>query len=173
MDFDRAFDVVIGHEGSYSRHPDDPGGETMWGITRRVAMQEGYQGDMRYLSRDTAKAIYLRRYWQALQADSLPDALRLPLFDAAVNSGATQAVKWLQRCVDVVDDGVIGPMTLQAAQRCNAVRVAAAMQGMRLDFMTSLPTWGMFSRGWSRRIAANLMLLVQAPSEPAQPSSRA
>lgn len=161
MNFDQAFDIVIGHEGAYSRHPDDPGRETMWGITRKVAFQEGYQGDMRYLPRDTAKGIYLRRYWQAVQADSLPAAMRLPLFDAAVNSGTTQAVKWLQRCVDVVDDGVIGPMTLQAAQRANAVRVAAAMQGMRLDFMTSLPTWGAFGRGWARRIAANLQLMTE------------
>ena len=28
MDFDTAFHHLLGHEGSYSNHPDDPGGET-------------------------------------------------------------------------------------------------------------------------------------------------
>lgn len=156
MNFDEAFDLLLGHEGTYSRHPDDPGGETMWGITRRVAMQEGYVGEMRLLPRDTAKAIYRRRYWGALNTDALPAGIRFTLFDAAVNSGTAQAVKWLQRAVDVVDDGILGPMTLQAAQRANPLKVAVAMTAERLDFMTSLPIWAQFGRGWARRIASNL-----------------
>jgi lysozyme family protein len=160
MDFDRALDLLLGHEGTYSRHPDDPGGETMWGITRKVALQEGYSGDMHILPRDTAKGIYRRRYWDAIKADSLPADLRFSLFDAAVNSGITQAVKWLQRAVDVVDDGALGPLTIQAAQRANGLRTAVALNALRLDFMTSLPTWGAFGRGWARRIATNLQVIV-------------
>jgi lysozyme family protein len=157
VNFDAAFDKLIGHEGGYSRHPDDPGGETMWGVTRRVAMQEGYAGDMHVMPREFAKQVYQRRYWDAVKADSLPDAIRFPLFDAAVNSGVSQAVKWLQRAVGVVDDGVLGPMTLQAAQRADGCKVAVTMTALRLDFMTSLPTWGAFGRGWARRVASNLM----------------
>jgi lysozyme family protein len=160
MDFDRALDLLLGHEGTYSRHPDDPGGETMWGITRKVALQEGYSGDMHILPRDTAKGIYRRRYWDAIKADSLPADLRFSLFDAAVNSGIAQAVKWLQRAVDVVDDGVLGPLTIQAAQRANGLRTAVALNALRLDFMTSLPTWGAFGRGWARRIATNLQVIA-------------
>lgn len=156
MTFDEAFDMLLGHEGGYSRHPEDPGGETMWGVTRKVALQEGYTGDMHVLPRDTAKAIYRRRYWDAVKADSLPDAVRLSVFDAAVNSGVSQAVKWLQRAVDVADDGVLGPMTIQAVQRANGLRTAMNVNALRLDFMTSLPTWGAFGRGWARRIADNL-----------------
>jgi len=161
MDFDTAFDMLIGFEGAYSRHPDDPGGETMFGVTRRVAMQEGYAGDMHVMPREFAKQVYQRRYWDAVKAESLPEALRFTVFDAAVNSGVSQAVKWLQRAVDVADDGVLGPMTLQAAQRANGLRTAVQMNALRLDFMTSLPTWGAFSRGWCRRIAANLQEAVK------------
>ena len=159
MNFDQAFDALLGHEGGYSRHPDDPGGETMWGVTRKVAVQEGYSGEMRLLPRDTAKAIYRRRYWDAVKAEELPEVLRFTLFDAAVNSGVTQAVKWLQRALDVGEDGVIGPMTLQAAQKV-PMEVAVRITGFRLDFMTSLPTWGAFGRGWARRIASNLQRLA-------------
>jgi len=160
MNFDQAFDALLGHEGGYSRHPDDPGGETMWGVTRRVAVQEGYVGDMHVMPREFAKQVYRRRYWDVMKADSLPEALRFAVFDAAVNSGLTQAVKWLQRAVDVADDGVLGPMTLQAAQRANGSRTAVLINALRLDFMTSLPTWGAFGRGWARRIAANLQVLA-------------
>lgn len=37
MDFDTAFHKLLGHEGAYVNHPNDPGGETMWGVTARDA----------------------------------------------------------------------------------------------------------------------------------------
>jgi lysozyme family protein len=156
VNFDTAFDMLLGHEGGYSRHPSDNGGETMWGITRRVAVQEGYVGDMHIMPREFAKEIYRRKYWEAVKADSLPADLRFTMFDSAVNSGVAQAVKWLQLAVDVADDGVLGPMTLQAAQRANGLRTAVTVNALRLDFMTSLPTWGAFGKGWARRVASNL-----------------
>lgn len=160
MTFDQAFDRLLGHEGGYSRHPSDPGGETMWGVTHKVALQEGYVGDMHIMPRDFAKKVYRKRYWDAVQADELPGVLRYTVFDAAVNSGVKQAVQWLQRALDVGDDGVIGPMTLKAAQGGFPMEVAVKMNADRLDFMTSLPTWGAFGRGWARRMAANFRELA-------------
>ena len=156
MNFDQAFDRLLGHEGEYANDSRDPGGETMWGVTRRVALQEGYTGEMRVLPRDTAKAIYRRRYWDAIHGDEMPDALRYALFDAAVNSGVKQATQWLQRAMNVGDDGLLGPLTLEAAKRANGKDLAVKLTAERLDFMTSLPTWSAFGRGWARRIAANL-----------------
>lgn len=158
MNFDEAFDRLIGHEGGYANHPSDPGGETMWGVTARVARANGYQGDMRALPRDLAKAIYRKVYWLAVKADQLPERVRFDVFDAAVNSGTTQAAKWLQRAVGVTDDGSIGPATLTAANATDAM-LAARFNGQRLQFMTDLPTWGSFGKGWARRIASNLMNL--------------
>ena len=159
MNFDDAFDRLLGHEGGYSFSPSDPGGETMYGVTANVARANGYAGRMRDLPRDKAKEIYRAKYWDAVQADKLPAALRFDVFDAAVNSGPSQAVKWLQRVAGVSDDGVLGPMTLGAVGKMNGYAAAAAYNGTRLDFMTNLPTWGAFSRGWARRIASNLQAL--------------
>jgi len=159
MTFDEAFDRLIGHEGGYANSPSDPGGETMWGVTAKVAYANGYTGRMRDLPRDTAKAIYRKQYWDSVKAEQLPLGLRFDVFDAAVNSGVSQSVKWLQRVVGVVDDGVIGPMTISAANKLDGKAAAAAFNGVRLDFMTSLPTWGMFGKGWARRIASNLQAL--------------
>jgi lysozyme family protein len=160
MNFDRAFDRLIGNEGAYSFNAADPGGETMWGITARVARANGYMGDMKALARDAAGAIYKARYWDAIRADELPALLRFEVFDAAVNSGVQQAVRWLQRAAGVTDDGVLGPMTLAAVHGGDPLRLALAFNGERLELMTSLPTWGSFGRGWARRIAANLQALA-------------
>ncbi len=160
MNFDQAFDRLIGNEGGYSFNAADPGGETMWGVTARVARASGYAGDMKALPRETAAAIYKARYWDAIAAEALPDVARFEVFDAAVNSGVTQAVRWLQRAAGVTDDGVLGPMTMAAVHGAEPLRLVLAFNGERLDMMTSLPTWGSFGRGWARRIAGNLKALA-------------
>lgn len=161
MNFDQAFDALIGNEGGYSNNSVDPGAETMWGVTARVARANGYQGDMRMLPRDTAKAIYQRMYWAAARCDELPGLLRFQVFDAAVNSGVTQAVLWLQRAVGVEDDGVLGPRTLAAAGGTDALRTGIVFDALRLAFLADRPTWPAFGRGWARRIASNLTTLAK------------
>lgn len=156
MNFDTAFHELLGHEGGYVDHPKDPGGATNWGVTERVARATGYAGQMRDFPVEMAKAIYRRDYWDAVRADELPPALRYATFDAAVNSGTTQAVKWLQRAVGAVDDGRIGPETLRMANSANPEQAARRMVGQRLRFMTELPHWPAFGRGWSKRVAALL-----------------
>jgi lysozyme family protein len=158
MTFDECFDRLLGHEGGYSFHKDDPGGETMWGVTARVARANGYSGDMRSLPRDKAKQIYRDMYWSPIHADELPEGLRFEVFDAAVNSGVSQAVKWLQRVVGTAPDGVIGPATMSAVAKSDSL-AAARYSGVRLQFMTDLPTWGAFGKGWARRVAGNLQRL--------------
>lgn len=155
MNFDQAFDRLLGHEGGYANHPNDPGGETMWGVTARVARANGYQGLMRDLPRETAKAIYRRLYWDAVKADQLPEFVRFDVFDGAVNSGASQSAKWLQRAANVTDDGIVGPKTIAAATAAGP-SISAKYNGQRLAFMADLPTWPSFGRGWARRIASNL-----------------
>ena len=158
MTFDEAFDLLIGHEGGYANHPSDPGGETMWGVTARVARANGFTGDMRDLPRDKAKQIYRDLYWTPVKADQLPQAVRFDVFDAAVNSGTDQAAKWLQRVVGAAPDGKIGPATIAAAVAAGPL-IGARFNGVRLQFMTDLPTWGAFGKGWARRVAGNLQRL--------------
>ena len=153
MDFDAAFQQLLGHEGAYSNEPDDPGGETMWGITAVVAKEEGYTGYMRAMPVDFAKLVYRRRYWDAVKADSLPDGVRYNVFDAAVNSGPRQAIQWLQRAAGTADDGRIGAVTLAAAHQMGTDRLVLRFLAQRLRFMTDLRTWGAFGRGWAKRIA--------------------
>ena len=153
MDFDAAFERLIGHEGGYSNHPSDPGGETKFGISRR-----SYPGeDIEHLTLERAKEIYRRDFWGPAGCDVVPDCIKFDLFDTAVNSGVVTAIKLLQRAAGSDRDGKLGPRTLMAAQAMDPERLLARFNGHRLDYLNDLPTWPSFGRGWAQRIAVNLM----------------
>ncbi len=153
MNFDTAFAELLGHEGAYVNHPDDPGGETNWGITVAVARQHGYNGPMKDMPVWFAKKVYKAEYWDKVRAEEMPVEARYALFDAAVNSGTSQAIKWLQRAINVPADGVFGPVTLHAVKMHEPKELKAKMLAQRLFFMTSLAHWPTFGKGWARRIA--------------------
>lgn len=153
MNFDESFTRLLGHEGKYSNHPKDRGGPTCWGITERVARSHGYVGAMEDLPVDTAKQIYFSDYWSLVQFPTFPEEVRYPLFDAAVNSGVEHSVKWLQQAARVTADGVVGPITKAAVKALPGYVLMTRMLGYRLQYLSTLPDWPAFGRGWANRIA--------------------
>lgn len=153
MNFATAIEKLLKHEGGFSDHLADPGGKTRYGVTEAVAREVGYRGNMSELPLDLAQRIYKERYWDAVQAENLPADLRYIVFDAAVNSGIIQAAKWLQRACGAVDDGIIGPQTIRAANSLSTDGIKRKMLAQRLRFMATLANWPAFSRGWANRIA--------------------
>lgn len=154
MTFDQAIDELLKHEGGYVEHPHDPGGETNFGITARVARLNGYEGDMKFIPMSLVKEIYKLDYWDKCKCDDLPETLRYAVFDAGVNSGVTQAIKWLQRAAGADADGVFGPKTLLAVRMKNPEILKRKYLAQRLNFMTDLKVWPVFGRGWAKRIAS-------------------
>jgi lysozyme family protein len=153
VNFDAAFERLIGHEGGYVNHKADPGGETKYGITKRTYPGENIRG----MTLARAKEIYRRDFWGPAGCDAVPDAIKFDLFDAAVNSGCRQAVKFLQGAVGTVQDGLLGPKTLQALNATPPERLVMRFNALRLLFMAELTTWPSFGRGWARRVAHNLL----------------
>lgn len=144
----------MGHEGGYVNHPNDPGGETNWGISKRAYPNV----DIKNLTRDQAKDIYYRDYWQKCHIAELPEAVQFDMFDMAVNSGVSAAVKTIQRALGVKPDGVWGPNTSRAAANVSDPQLLdKVFSGYRLQYLADLPTWPTFGKGWARRIAANLI----------------
>lgn len=152
MTFDKAFELLIGHEGGYVNHPADPGGETKYGVSKRAYPTE----DIKNLTLDRAKLIYARDYWEAAGCNEWPEAIRFDVFDVAVNSGVGTAIKMVQRACFAEVDGKLGPKTRLAVKAMNPLVLLARINGARLEYMTDLPTWSTFGRGWAKRIAANL-----------------
>lgn len=146
--FDYAFDVVIGHEGTYVNNPRDPGGETKYGITKR-----SYPAlDIKNLTLPQAKAIYKRDFWDKVRGDELPYPIALVAFDGAVNAGLRASSRWLQAALKVTVDGTIGPKTIAAAKSADADDVVVEMLAQRNLHNASLGTWPDFGLGWSRRL---------------------
>lgn len=150
-------DRVLSHEGGYVNDPRDPGGETKWGISKRSYPQLDIKG----LTRDDAKAIYEREFWQRVQGDKLPRPFAFQALDAAVNHGIGNAVRWMQRAAGVADDGHIGPATLAAVARAEPADLVLNFNAERLEFYARLQTFDTFGRGWTRRVAGNLRYAAQ------------
>ena len=154
--FNTIFERLMKHEGGYVNHPNDPGGETMWGVTKRVANVHGYWGDMHNLPKSLAKQITEQSYYKAVKGDQLDRLIAWQLTDAAYNHGNRQAVKFLQRAVGASADGLIGPRTLAAVAAMDKNDVVLLFNAERLEFFTNLRIWQTFGKGWARRIAKNL-----------------
>ena len=156
--FERAIGLLRVTEGGYANHPDDPGGATMRGVTQRTydayRQRQGLpKTDVRGITDAEVRTIYKTQYWDMVRAGDLPDGVGYCVFDAAVNSGPGQAVRWLQEIVNVRADGIVGNETLAAVGSADAGHVINTYCDNRLAFMRSLKHWGTFKNGWTRRVA--------------------
>lgn len=150
--FPQLIDRVLGHEGGYVNDPADPGGETKWGISKRSYPHLS----IATLTREEAIEIYRKDFWLPLKADRFHDGVAYQLLDSAVNSGITQTIRFLQRALDVADDGIFGPVSLRASQEQSESDQIMRFNAERIEFMTKLKNWPNHGKGWMRRIAQNL-----------------
>lgn len=150
INFDTAFTRLLGNEGVYSNNPADPGGETNWGISKRSYPQV----DIKNLTSDQAKAIYLRDFWEPL--GSAPNAVKVQVFDFAVNSGIQTAIRKLQAAIGVADDGHWGSVSAAKLSSMDLNDVLMRFVAQRLRFWTALKSWPDFGKGWANRAAAQL-----------------
>jgi lysozyme family protein len=157
-EFERSLDKVLLEEGGWSDHPKDPGGATMKGVTQRV--YDAYRArvgkpkqSVRYIGDSELQDIYRSSYWNLAKCDQLPAGVSYVVFDGAVNSGVKQSVKWLQGALGVIDDGVIGPTTINAArQDTDHDALIERICALRLAFLKSLKTFPTFGKGWTARV---------------------
>lgn len=114
--FDKEFEKVILAEGGYVDDPDDAGGETYLGISRKnnpkwvgweviddIKKKYGTKGITSRLKKDTAltnsaKFLYKQKYWDVLELDDIPSQnIAHELFDTAVNCGIKTAINIAQQ----------------------------------------------------------------------------
>jgi lysozyme family protein len=156
--------AVLVHEGGYSNHPRDPGGATMKGITQRVydAYRKNAGKDQQSVARISdaeIEAIYYQQYWMAVRADNLPAGLDYAVFDYAVNSGPRRAIEHLQEVLGVNVDGLMGNVTVAAANDADPRSTIAKLCDRRIAFLKVIRDkegrlmWDTFGKGWSRRVS--------------------
>ena len=170
-------------EGGISDHPNDRGGVTAYGASIKFVRDDVAStssgrnflqaiGVSLPITRETilalkpeqVAAMFRREFWDALRLDELPFRHAALLYDAAVNSGRTQAVKLSQRgynrCVGpqgvkLDEDGLIGPLTRKALQNTDTDAVVRAIIEARRDFYRAIvertPAQRVFLKGWLNR----------------------
>jgi lysozyme family protein len=168
MNFDKAFELLIGHEGGFTDNRADAGNwtggkvgvGTLKGTKYGIAANSYPNLDIKNLTLAQAKAIYKRDFWDKAKCDQMPPELAFHVFDMSVNSGVSRGVKILQKTVGTTQDGIIGPATLKAVQAMPMFNLVMIYNANRLQFYTSLSTFGTFGKGWTNRVANNLKLGV-------------
>jgi lysozyme family protein len=127
--FDRAFEFLMGHEVlrygksnqvHYTNDPDDPGGETNWGISAKY--NPGI--DIKNLTKEGAKAIAKAKYWDKLRLDNVTNPeVAIKIFDTYFGPMSGIAVLGAQLALRRVEpacvepDGKMGPKTIAALNR--------------------------------------------------------
>lgn len=167
--YDRALAAVLEHEGGWSDHPADNGGATNKGITlatfRRFIKPKGTKADLKALTTEQAAVVYRHEYWDKVSGTVLPAGVDYAVFDFAVNSGPSRAIKFLQKVVGVEQDGKIGPKTLAAVAAMAPLKIVAELCEARLLWLSSLADWPTFKRGWTSRVSGVRKLATDLAGE--------
>lgn len=121
--FNLAIDKVIKSEGGYIYDPDDAGGETIFGISRRAnpnwlgwkivdKVKKEHPVDYKKLLNNNiellnkAKLLYKQKYWDVMELDDIPSQkLAFQMFDTAVNMGVSKAISITQRLLGMTATG--------------------------------------------------------------------
>ena len=153
--FDTCLNMLLKHEGGYVNHPEDPGGMTNLGVTKRT-YDEFHGTDineegMRNLEKSDVEPIYRSNYWNRCRCQDLPSGVDWAVFDFAVNAGTGRAAKALQQAVEAEQDGSIGPLTLMKVKDHEVVNIINRIAIYREQFYRSLSTFDTFGKGWIRR----------------------
>lgn len=115
INFKKAVGILLIQEGGYVNDPDDPGGETNFGISKRSYPQL----DIKNLTPDKAISIYYQDFWLKYKLNTLSSSvistqLLLMFVNLSPVSAATcvqKAINSIKNCVAV--DGILGSQTLQ------------------------------------------------------------
>ncbi|WP_374141432.1 glycosyl hydrolase 108 family protein [Leptotrichia hongkongensis] len=160
--FERIFDYLLRVEGGYSNDENDKGGKTTWGITEEEAREFGYTGDMRNLTKDFAKNIYLKKYYLGNKLDKVVnDKVALSICDWAINSGRN-GIKNVQIAINQLRnanldvDGIIGNKTLEVLNATDPGKFLEVYHNLQRIYYRSKieadSTQERFLTGWLNRI---------------------
>jgi lysozyme family protein len=154
--FTACMPFIYQEEGGYSNDPHDSGGATdhgiiqreynAWRVTQHLPTQNvkliGYPSE--------TDAIYWSQYWLPY-CPLMKTGPDLTLFNFGINAGITEAIKILQRAVNVRDDGHFGIITQTAINAADPLKLIYAFTLKEESFYRSLPTFKYFGNDWIGR----------------------
>ena len=174
--FEKAYNKTHNNEGFYANDPDDKGGETYCGISRRFhpswqgwAIIDSYsdKSQLKYdkVLNDMVKVFFEQNYWKANKLQYIDfDLLSAKLYDFGVNAGTGKAGEFFQRALNYLGsnlkvDGVIGKNTLKEynfLSRKDKVYVLEIVSGLQINHYVTItekrPSQKKYARGWFKRV---------------------
>jgi lysozyme family protein len=181
-DFKIALKDTLGIEGGISNHPDDRGGFTYKGISRKTWPNWGgwkivdYYKDLSKIPPTDigtldamVREFYRENFWDRIGLTSINNQkIANELFDTAVNAGAKQPILFLQRALNLLNrngalypdtkiDGIIGNKTLELTNsHPYPDALLKLLNGLQLSYYVAIcekdPSQEEFLRGWLRRV---------------------
>ena len=172
--------AVLLAEAGYVNHPSDPGGETNYGITKQVAVANGYYGPMKEMPKDFAWSVYYDQYLGKPGYDKVlaySPAVAEELVDTAVNTGVSRSSLWFQKALNslnrggkdypsIIADGKVGSSTIKAYASLEKVRgkvkacemVIKLVDAQQANHYMSLTKMSDFTPGWVQHRIGNVDL---------------
>ncbi len=135
---------ILQAEGGYVNIPNDPGGETKYGIAKASHPNV----DIKNLTLDEALAIYKQQYWNPFDLDNMPLYIAIAIFDTAVNMGGNYTAKMMDKYGKLLS---------------NPTNFLCAIMAQRLQDYAMFRNWNTFGKGWVNRIAHLMQLIAALP----------
>jgi len=124
--------------------------------------------DITHMDWSTAKAVYFSHYWLNAKCDKMDGRLAALQFDGAIQHGPGTASKFIQRAIEVEDDGAIGPITLASLADQDATEICNSVCDQRVKYYNEIvaedPTQQKFLGGWLRRVK-EMRTFVTSPAQ--------
>jgi lysozyme family protein len=172
--FDKILKRTLIWEGGFSDHPSDPGGRTMKGVIQKVydAWRTKHQlpiQDVKLIEDNELSDIYYNDYYLPVHGDLFETDIRVQwkVFDIGVNMGVRRSIRFVQKEIDVLDDGSFGPKSQEALKKYQEnwdfsiwgdkmLTSLIDQQTQRYKNLIVLnPKLSVFLNGWMRRAADN------------------
>lgn len=164
--FDIFYTQLAKHEGGYVNHGADRGGETYAGISRRYHptwsgwnVIDSTKKPITTISSlvPLVKDFYYREFWDKIQGNQIKSqSVANLLADYAVNSGISRAIKDIQGILGVVQDGIIGSITVNAINSSDSLQLFEALKSKRIAYVNQIArndsSQSVFLNGWLNRI---------------------
>lgn len=172
----KLIDMILQHEGGFVNDPDDKGGFTYRGITRKnFPNWEGWQivdTNLPLKNGQIIKNEELEQYVREFYYDNFYHLMKIDEIDNmlisghllchGVNAGIKNSVKILQKSINTICndnisvDGIIGKITLNYANSNVQEEIANEMIVKRKEYYTNLakrnPSQQKFLKGWINRV---------------------
>ena len=144
-------------EGGYVNHPLDYGGCTNMGVTiktfKRYFGEEKTCEDLKNITDDEWYTIFEDGYYKPSKADKIEDdKVALLVVDFCWNSGTKTAIKRIQKCLGVPDDGIVGKVTLNALNADCFDKLFEMRKEFYQTIVNNRPSQQVFLKGWLNRL---------------------